>query len=96
MLLEVTNHEQSSQNNQSTFSLKYWGVFFPKKAFHGGTNFFGQIYGEVILNGKINDRIISRWGRSFINDKNIFQSSERCKYWNGSSCTFSEKILKFI
>ena len=41
---------------------------------HGGQTFFGQIiYGEVILNGRANDQIIPRWGRSFINDKCIFQ-----------------------
>ena len=48
------------------------GNSFPKNAFHGETNFFGQIYGEVILNGRTNDQIMPRW-RSFINDKCIFQ-----------------------
>ena len=37
---------------------------------------FGEtIYGEVILNGGTNDKIMSRWGRSFINNKNIFSSN---------------------
>ena len=39
-----------------------------------GTNYFGQtVYGEVILNGRTNDRITQKWGRSFINDVCIFQ-----------------------
>ena len=38
------------------------------------TNFFGQIiYGEVILNGRTTDQIMPMWGRSFINEKCIFQ-----------------------
>ena len=52
---------------------KVWGSF-SKKVSHGGTNFFGEkIYGEVFLNGKANDKIMPRWGKSFINDKCIFQ-----------------------
>ena len=49
--------------------------FLPKTAFHGwGINLFGQkIYGEVVLNGRTNDQFMVRWGRSFINDKCIFQ-----------------------
>ena len=36
---------------------------FPKKAFQERKNVFGQnIYGEVILIGRTNDQIISRWG----------------------------------
>ena len=58
---------------------KLWGDFFRKKAFHEGSNFLGQIYGKVILNGRINDQIMSRWRRSFINDKCILQQSEHCK-----------------
>ena len=39
-----------------------------------GPNFFGQrIYGEVILSANSNYKIIPRWGRSFMNDKCIFQ-----------------------
>ena len=37
------------------------------------TNVFGQkIYGEFVLNGKTNDQIMSKWGRSFIMIKCIF------------------------
>ena len=71
ILLEGTNHEQSSQNNQSTWcfdSQKYGGIFPKiKKSFScgwgggvgGGTNIFGQkFYGEVILIGRTNDQIL--------------------------------------
>ena len=30
-------------------------------------------YGEVVLNRRTNDQTMSRFGRSFINDKYIFQ-----------------------
>ena len=54
------------------------GGFFRKKSFSWEKNFFlggggVKIYGEVILNGWINDQIMPRWGRSFINNKCIFQ-----------------------
>ena len=39
-----------------------------------GKSFFKQkIYGEVILNGKNFDQIMSKWERSFINDKFNYQ-----------------------
>ena len=69
------NYEQSSQNNQCTWCspLKY-GRIFSKKSFSWDKNFFGQKnYGEVVLNWRTNDQIMSRFGRSFINDKCIFQ-----------------------
>ena len=45
-----------------------------KKRFSWRINvFFGKTYGEVILNGRPNDQIVSRWVRSFINNKNISQ-----------------------
>ena len=44
------------------------------------TNVFGQrTYGEVTLNGRTNDQIMPRWGKSFINDRCIFHKSEHCK-----------------
>ena len=45
-LLERENHEQSSQNNQSTwcFSPKVWGDFFKKRLFKEGQTFFGQTF----------------------------------------------------
>ena len=47
---------------------------FLKKAFHEGTNFFGKnSYFQVILNGKANDEIMPKWGRSFKNHKCSFQ-----------------------
>ena len=47
---------------------------FPKKASYEETNFFGKKnYGEVLLNWRTNDQIMPRFGRSFINDKCIFQ-----------------------
>ena len=50
-------------------------TFFQKKASHEGTKtFFGQKnYGEFVLNWRTNDQIMPRFGRSFINDKYIFQ-----------------------
>ena len=51
---------------------------FPKKSFSwGDKNFFGQKnYGEMVLNWRrINDQIMSRFGRSFIKDKCIFQQA---------------------
>ena len=49
--------------------------FFQKEASHQrGQKFFGQKkYGEVVLNWRTNDQIMPRFGRSFINDKCIFQ-----------------------
>ena len=52
---------------------KVWGIF-SKKAFHDGTNFFGQkIYRDVVLTRRTNDQIMPRFGRIFINDKCISQ-----------------------
>ena len=50
-------------------------TFFPKKAFHEGTKAFlcKKKYVEVVLNWRTNYQIIPRFGRSFINDKCIFQ-----------------------
>ena len=55
----------------SPLPLNYGGRFFMKKAFHGGTNFVGKIYGGGgILNGGTNDQIMMPRGEeSFINDK---------------------------
>ena len=50
--------------------------FFPKKKSFSlrDKNFFGQKnYREVVLNRRTNDQIITMFGRSFINDKCIFQ-----------------------
>ena len=38
---------------------KYGGTFFAKKALHGGTNVFAQIYGEMFHVGT-NDQIMQR------------------------------------
>ena len=39
-----------------------------------GDKLFGQrTHGEVIVNGRTNDQIIPSWGKSFRNDKCIFQ-----------------------
>ena len=35
--------------------------------------FWSKKYGEVVLNWRANDQIMPRFGRSFINDKCIFQ-----------------------
>ena len=69
IFLEGKNHEQSCQNNQSTWCspCKVWVEFFSKliKSFHGRTNIFGQkIYVEVILNVRTDDQIMPRWGKS--------------------------------
>ena len=61
-------------------SLKYES-FFSKKSFSwweggrwGKGDFFElKTYKEIILNRRTNDQIVSRWGRSFINGKFIFQ-----------------------
>ena len=50
----------SAQPPPPPSNLKYREFFPNKKVFHARTNFFEQIYGEVILNGKTNDQII-RW-----------------------------------
>ena len=42
------------------------GGLFSKNAFHGGTNFVGKSYREIVLVGGTNDQIISR-GKSFKN-----------------------------
>ena len=51
------------------------GAFFPKKASHEVTKaFLGKTkYEEVVLNSRTNDQIMAMFGRSFINDKCIFQ-----------------------
>ena len=46
-----------------------YGEYFPKKDFIKDKRFWEKNYSEIILNYQI----ISRWGRSFINNKNIFQ-----------------------
>ena len=61
ILLEGGNHEQSSQDNQSTWclphSLKYVGVFFPpQKSFSWEDKLFLQIQGGT------NDQIHAKWG----------------------------------
>ena len=50
-----------------------YGGIFSKKSSSWVDKFFWAIYGEVILNGRTNVQIMPRWGRSFINDKCIFQ-----------------------
>ena len=61
-----------SQDNRGRERLSFYSIL--------GTNFFGErIYGEVIPNRRTNDQIMPRWGRSFINDKCIFQYSEHRK-----------------
>ena len=43
-------------------------IFFRWKSFSWeDKNFFGQNYGEVVLNWRTNDQIMLRFGRSFIN-----------------------------
>ena len=51
------------------------GGIFPKQSFWWEEKtFFGQKnYGEVVLNRRTNEQIMPRFGRSFINDKYIFQ-----------------------
>ena len=44
---------------------KVGGAGVPKRVFHGGTNFLGQIYGNVILGGKYWSDHVK--GESFIN-----------------------------
>ena len=54
ILLEGTNHEQPSRNNQYTccpLPRVRGGIFSKKKAFHGVTNLFGQIYRGLIYMG---------------------------------------------
>ena len=48
---------------------------FSRKSFSwGDKNFFGiKNYEEVVLNWITNDQIMPKFGRSFINDKCIFQ-----------------------
>ena len=74
-LLERENHEQSSQNNQSTwcFPPKVWGDFFKKSFSRRDKHFWGKYLWEVVLNRRTNDQIMATWARSFINDKCIFQ-----------------------
>ena len=55
--------------------LKVWEHLFQRKSFSWEEkNFFGKKnYGKVVLNRRTNDQIMSRFGRSFINDNCIFQ-----------------------
>ena len=58
ILLKGINHEQSSQNSESTCCspLKYGGGF-QEKLFMGGQTFLGKnIYGVLILNGKTDNQ----------------------------------------
>ena len=54
---------------------KVWEDFFQKKASHEGTKTFlgKKNYEEDVLNKRTNDQIVAMFGRSFINDKCIFQ-----------------------
>ena len=64
------NHEIISLHD--TLPLEYKGII-SKISFSLRKKYFGQkIYGEIILNGKTNDQILLRWGRSFINNKCLF------------------------
>ena len=47
--------------------------YFSKKYFHGGQTFRKRNLWDVILSGGGNDQIMSRLGRSFINNENFFQ-----------------------
>ena len=47
------------KHSVSSPSYKIWGNFFRKKALHGGTNVFAQIYGEMFHVGT-NDQIMQR------------------------------------
>ena len=50
------------------------GGFFPKKGSHERTkHFWANKLWEVVLNRRTNDQIMPGFGRSFINDKCIFQ-----------------------
>ena len=53
---------------------KVWEDFFQKRASHERTKTFlgKKIMGGVVLN-RTNDQIMQTFGRSFINDKCIFQ-----------------------
>ena len=45
------------KHSVSSSSYKVWGNFFHKKALHGGTNFFWQIFGGIFYMGT-NDQIM--------------------------------------
>ena len=60
--------------NEYKWCSLYMGGFFPKKNFSwGDRKFFGQTNYEIVLNRRTNDQIMPRFGRSFMNDKCIFQ-----------------------
>ena len=53
---------------------KVWEDFFPKSLLMRGQKlFWAKKYGEVVLNRNTNDQVRAMFGRSFINDKCIFQ-----------------------
>ena len=55
-LLEM-GKDMKIKDGNSSLPTKYWGTLFVKKALHGGTNFFGQIYGGMFYIGT-NDQIM--------------------------------------
>ena len=76
--LEGTNHEQSSQYNQSTWCLsplKYGGKFFQKSFSCWDKPFWQNLKGGLFYMGGQMIRLY-RGGKSFINDKCIFQEPE--------------------
>ena len=62
-----------SNNNGGIVELLIPTFFQKKKASHEGTKTSKKNYGEVVLNWRTNYQIMPRFGRSFINDKSIFQ-----------------------
>ena len=53
---------------------KVWEDFFQKKLLMRGQKlFWAKKYGEIVFNRRTNNQIMAMFGRSFINDKCIFQ-----------------------
>ena len=50
-LLEMGKNMKIKHRISSFSSSKVWGNVLLEKAFHGGTNLFGKIYGGVVLYG---------------------------------------------
>ena len=67
--------KKKERKNGEIVELLILPTFFPKKASHEGTKTFlgKKNYGQVVVNWSTNDQTMSRFGRSFINDKCIFR-----------------------
>ena len=74
MKSQIQNNNNNNNNNNDGIAELLIPTFFQEKLLLRGQKLFHvKKYGEVVLNWRTNDQVTPRFGRSFINDKCIFQ-----------------------